>query len=331
MERLTENKIILVVRETRLEELKARFNTVSQARFYVEQLGGDFNDYEQEDAAYRRAVEQAQQQLGLLGRVQLVHRSFIPNFVFGPEDIAVAVGQDGLVANTMKYLDGQPLIGVNPDRKRYDGQLLPFVVDDLPKIVPEVFRRVRPAKSVTMAKASMNNGQTMYAVNDLFIGPKSHGSARYTINHNGQAERQSSSGVIVSTGLGSTGWFSSLIAGARGVSSALNTNFTVAAADGQKALWEEATPSVIAPGKKLRFPWDAGHLFFTVREPFPSKTSGTEIVFGKVSAEHPLALESHMPERGVIFSDGVEMDFLEFNAGAKAEIAVAERHGVLVV
>ncbi len=331
MERLTENKIILVLRETRLEELKARFNSESQARFYVEQLGGDFDDYEQENAAYRRAVEQAQQQLGLLGRVQLVHRSFIPNFVFGPEDIAVAVGQDGLVANTMKYLDGQPLIGVNPDRKRYDGQLLPFIVDDLAKIIPEVFRGVRPTKFVTMAKASMNNGQTMYAVNDLFIGPKSHGSARYTINHNGQAERQSSSGVIVSTGLGSTGWFSSLVAGACGVSSALNSNFTVATSGGQKVLWDEATPTAIAPGKKLRFPWDAGHLFFTVREPFPSKTTGVEIVFGKVSAEHPLSLESHMPERGIIFSDGVEMDFLEFNAGAKAEIAVAERRGVLVV
>jgi NAD kinase len=331
MERLTENKIILVVRETRLEELKARFNTVSQARFYVEQLGGDFNDYEQENAAYRSAVEQAQQQLGLLGRVQLVHRSFIPNFVFGPEDIAVAVGQDGLVANTMKYLDGQPLIGVNPDRKRYDGQLLPFIVDDLTKVVPEVFRGVRPTKAITMAKASLNNGQTMYAVNDLFIGPKSHGSARYTIKHNGQTEFQSSSGVIVSTGLGSTGWFSSLIAGARGVSSALNTNFTVATADGQKMLWSETASHAVTPGQKLRFPWDAGHLFFTVREPFPSNTSGAEIVFGKVSAERPLALESHMPERGVIFSDGVEIDFLEFNAGAKAEIAVAERHGILVV
>jgi NAD kinase len=331
MDRLTENKIILVVRETRLEELKARFNTASQARFYVEQLGGDFDDYEHEDESYRRVIEHAQRELGLLGRVQLVHRSFVPNFVFGPEDIAVAVGQDGLVANTMKYLDGQPLIGVNPDRKRYDGQLLPFVVDDLAKIVPEVFRRVRPTQSVTMAKASLNNGQTIYAVNDLFVGPKSHGSARYTINHNGRAERQSSSGVIVSTGLGSTGWFSSLIAGARGVYSALNSNFTVAASNGQKALWDEAAHVAIAPAKKLRFSRDAGHLFFTVREPFPSNTTGAEIVFGKVSAELPLTLESHMPERGVIFSDGVEMDFLEFNAGAKAEIAVAERHGVLVV
>lgn len=330
MERLTENKIVLVVRETRLAELKARFNTVSQARFYVQQQGGNFEDYEQEDTVYHAAVQEAQQHLGLLGRVQVVHRTLIPNFIFGPDDIAVAVGQDGLVANTLKYLHGQPLVGVNPDPSRYDGQLLPFLAKDLAKVIPEVFRRGRPTKSVTMAKASLNNGQTLYAVNDIFVGPKSHGSARYTINHEGRSERQSSSGVIVSTGLGSTGWFSSLVAGARGVSVALAAKFTVANSHGKQQAWESESTAT-AKGKKLRFAWDAKHLYFTVREPFPSKTTGVDVVFGRVAESAPLVIESHMPERGVIFSDGVEADFLDFHSGSKATIGVAERHGVLVV
>jgi NAD kinase len=320
MERLTESKIILIVRETRLEELKARFNTVSQARFYVEQLGGNFADYEQEDAAYHQAVMQAQQVLGLLGRLQVVHRTFLPNFIFGPDDIAVAVGQDGLVANTMKYLDGQPLVGVNPDPARYDGQLLPFSVKDLGQIIPEVLHKTRPIKSVTMAQASLNNGQTLYAVNDLFIGPKSHGSARYTIQHEGRTEQQSSSGVIVSTGLGSTGWFTSLITGARGVAAAFASPSTTSSA--ANARDDE---------KAVRFAWDSNYLFFTVREPFPSKTTAVNLVFGQVSAKNPLLIESRMPERGVIFSDGIEADFLEFNSGSKAEIKTAERQGRLVM
>jgi hypothetical protein len=82
---------------------------------------------------------------------------------------------------------------------------------------------------------------------------------------------------------------------------------------------------------KLCFPWEADHLFFTVREPFPSRTTGAEIVFGKVSPRSPLILESNMAERGVIFSDGMEADFLEFNSGTKAEIGVAGRRGLLVV
>ena len=200
MERLTERKIVLIVRETRLEELKARFNTVSQARFYVEQLGGDFSDYENEDAAYRKAVTDAQQSIAQFGRLQMVARSFLPNFIFGPDDLIVAVGQDGLVANTLKYLDGQLLLGVNPDPRRYDGKLLPFSVGDLKTVLPEALSDERPVKAVTMAKATLNNGQTLHAVNDLFIGPASHGSARYTLRHEKRSERQSSSGVIVSTG-----------------------------------------------------------------------------------------------------------------------------------
>src|ERR1700732_1785606 len=103
MNRLTENKIILVVRATRLADLKARFATKQQARFYVRRLGADFSDYEREDTAYQDAIREAHSALSELGRVQIVQRVMLPNFVFGPEDIVVALGQDGLVANTLKY------------------------------------------------------------------------------------------------------------------------------------------------------------------------------------------------------------------------------------
>ncbi len=317
MDRLTENKIVLVVRETRLEELKARFNTVSQARFYVEHVGGDFADYENEDSTYQAAIRLARETLSRLGRLQVLHRRFLPNFQFGPGDLVVAVGQDGLVANTLKYLDRRPLIGVNPDPARYDGQLLPFNVADLAQIVPEVFRGKRAFRSVTMAKAVLNNGQALYAVNDLFVGPKTHGSARYTLQLDQQTERQSSSGVIISTGLGSTGWLTSLITGATAVAAAFKGGM--------------ANRRKVPPVPPPRFPWDARHLFFTVREPFPSKTSGATLVFGQITAGHPLKIESHMPEHGVIFSDGIEADFLQFNAGAHATIGIAERQGLLVV
>lgn len=92
MNRLTETKIVLVVRATRLADLKARFATKSQARFYVSSLGGDFGDYESEDTFYQNAIAEAQQSLSELGRVQIVQRSFLPNFVFGPEDIVPSQG-----------------------------------------------------------------------------------------------------------------------------------------------------------------------------------------------------------------------------------------------
>jgi len=312
MERLTENKIILVIRPTRLDELVARFNTVQQAQFYIEHLGADFSDYLAEDHTYKRTVQSVESDLSTLGRVQKLDRSFLPNFLFGNSDTIVVLGQDGLVANTLKYTSSQLVIGVNPDAERWDGVLLPFRPRDIPVIVMEVFSNKRPVKEVTMAKAVLNTGETLYAVNDFFIGPRSHVSARYKIEVDGKQEDQSSSGIIVSTGLGSTGWLKSLLAGATAISSALShKNMKI--------------------NQRKAISWDSDFLFYTVREPFPSKTSSASIVFGKVGRRNPLLVHSQMPEHGVIFSDGIESDFLRFNSGTMATILPSERKGRLVV
>lgn len=333
MVRLTDQKIVLVTRLTRLAELVARFNTVTQARFYVEHLGADFSDYLREDETYRQALAETQALLGHVGRVQTVDRGFLPNFLFAPEDTIVTLGQDGLVANTLKYLNGQPVVGVNPDPARWDGRLLPFQVRDLLKVLPEVLKRRRPTRPVTMAKATLNNGQTMYAVNDLFIGPKSHGSARYTVRSGEARETHSSSGIIVSTGLGSTGWLKSLLTGA--VALAQSADALLAGLHGQDLFSIEASgrasPLQGRVQVKTEFAWDADYLFFTVREPFPTRTTGASLVAGRVTGAHPLILESHMAEGGVIFSDGIEKDFLEFNSGTQAVIGLAERKGLLVI
>ena len=332
MNRLTDSKIVLVTRPTRLAELVIRFNTVSQARFYIEHQGADFSDYLREDQAYHQALTVVQAVLAQAGRVQTVDRGFLPNFVFGPDDTVVTLGQDGLVANTLKYLTGQPVVGVNPDPARWDGRLLPFHAGDLAKLMPEVLQRKRPTTAVTMAKAALNNGQVLYGVNDLFIGPKSHGSARYLIRSGTESESQSSSGVIVSTGLGSTGWLKSLLTGAAAITQSAGS---VLAREAAADLFPEPRGNSKNPGKtrpavKAEFAWDADCLFYTVREPFPTKTTGASLVFGRVTAEVPLVLESRMAENGVIFSDGIEQDFLEFNSGTQAVIGLAERKGVLV-
>ncbi len=312
MQRLTENKIVLVTRRTRVDELIARFNTLQQAKFYVEHLGADFAEYLDEHNRYRAAVAEAETTLKTLGRVQMLDRSFLPNFVFGPQDTVVVLGQDGLVANTVKYLTTQSVLGVNPDPKRWDGVLLPFKTRDLMKVIPEVFAGRRGLHEVTMAKATLNNGSVLYGVNDLFIGPKTHTSARYLIQLGEKQEHHSSSGVIVSTGIGSTGWLKSLIAGAVAISS-------------------ELSHGKIKMTPKESFPWDAKYLYFIVREPFPSRISAASLVVGKITEAQPLVLTSQTPEQGVIFSDGIESDYLEFNSGTRATITLAEKRGHLVV
>lgn len=309
-------KIVLVTRQTRLEGLVQRFNTAAQARFYVTQNaqhygGSDFALYEQEHATYYGAVDELRATFQRQAKLQVIERAFLPNFLFAETDLVVTVGIDGLVVNTAKYLHGQPLIAINPDPAHIDGILLPFTVAQAPEIVRRALRGQLRVREVTMAEARLNDGQRLLAFNDLFIGVRSHISARYRLRAGGKEERHSSSGIIVATGAGSTGWLSSLFNMAQGIVAGF-------------------APGSRAP-EPVRLPWDTDRLIYVVREPFISKTSGATLVCGTITREAPLVVESEMPEGGVIFSDGVEADYLAFNAGTLATIGLAAERTQLVV
>ncbi len=303
------NKVILVIRRTRLQDLIRKYNTVQQARFYIEHMGADFSDYIREDEAYERAVSAVTRTAERYARLQRIDRDFLPNMIFGRQDIVIAVGQDGLVANILKYLDGQPLIGVNPEPDRWDGVLLPFEAGDTERVLTKILKGNGSFREITMAQARTRDGQTMLAVNDLFIGQKTHVSARYDLTWNDRRESQSSSGIIVSTGLGSSGWHRSVITQAAGIAGSFG-----GPCFGSRGL-----------------AWDERALTFVVREPFPSRRTQAGIVYGRLTEQDAFRVRSQMPENGVVFSDGMEQDAVEFNAGTEITVEIAPKRGVLVL
>ncbi|MBI3926916.1 MAG: NAD+ kinase [Armatimonadetes bacterium] len=302
------DKIVVVTRKTRLDGLVERFATAAQARFYIDHSGGDFADYQREHDCYQAALERLRRALDLGLKLQLLDRSLVPTYLFGPRDLVVTLGQDGLVANTAKYVGELPLIAVNPDPERYDGVLLPFRPETVRAAVERVLGAKARERRVTLAEAVTRDGQRLLGFNDLFIGARSHVSARYRMRLADRSESHSSSGVIVSTGAGCTGWLSSLFRMAAGL-----TRF----AGG-------------TPGTPLRLDWETRRLVFVVREPFVSLHSQADLVAGTVEGAGRLELESLMPSGGVVFSDGVESDFIEFNAGCTVSVGLAERQARLV-
>jgi NAD kinase len=305
-------KLVVVTLKTRLEELVERFNTREQARFYIEHMGLDFAEYEREHDTYQAALRLLRGQLdGLLSQTQFIERGFLPTFVFTPEDLVVTLGRDGLVVNTAKYLDGQPIVAVNPDPARIDGILLPFSPPDARGGVERVLERKARLHTITMAEVSLNDGQQLLAFNDFYLGQRTHLSSRYSLTWRRQTEEQSSSGVLVVTGAGSTGWFSS------------TQNMAAAVAS---LLLHERAPEL----PRLRLRWDDPRLAFVVREPFKSRASDVRLGAGLLEPGESLTFESHMPDGGVIFSDGVEADALAFNAGAVATVRAADRKTRLV-
>ncbi len=298
---------IIVKNKTRLETLIERFNTKAQAKFYIERQGGNFNDYVLEHETFHSSLTTLQTQLSSVIKHKIVERAFVPSYIFTEKNLIVVIGQDGLVANTAKYSKGIPLIAVNPDRQRYDGVLLPFDTSNFLFGVESVLKSDYKHKTVRFAEARLNDGQRLLAFNDLFIGASSHISARYKISFNKKTEEQSSSGLIVSTPAGSTGWLSSIFNMAYGVASMYEKNI------------------------KLKRPkLKDNDLLFAVREPFQSIRTQIGITAGIIKGQGSLSIESLMPSNGVIFSDGIENDFLKFNSGTIATIGLSKEKAILV-
>jgi len=339
--RLLPPTIAVVTQPTRLEGLVARWATRSAAKFRLKQavlheraLGAPrsrrgkgatetaaefardqeageaaFVDYEQEDRAQHDTLDRLKKELDLGYPLKFVERGYLPTFDFRGCIAVVVVGRDGLVANAAKYVGDLPIVAVNPDPQRIDGVLLPFHVRQAGQAVERAAENRAKIREVTMAEVNLNDGQRMLAFNDFFVGCQSHVSARYVLRANDRAEPQSSSGLIVSTGAGSTGWLSSVFNMAEGF-----------------AHW---TGSRLE--RRVQLAWEDARLVWVVREPFRSKQSGADLVAGWIDRGSELVVESLMPSGGVIFSDGVESDFLEFTSGTIARIQVAQQQARLVV
>jgi NAD kinase len=306
-------RIIVVTKKTPLQELISRLNSREQARFYLEQNQVSFAEYEQADAQYKRAVAAIRQQLPRALKQQFIDRDFLPTYQFDEHDLVVIIGPDGLVINTAKYLTTQPILALNPDPQRVDGVLIPFAYTEAGVWIERALQGTMKITRVSMIKATLNDGQVLYGVNDLFIGARTHISALYQLTLGRRSEQQSSSGIIVSTGVGCTGWLRSITLGAWHTAHYFSKG-------------EDRPPRP----EQLALGWESDCLWFAVREPFLSKTSQADIVFGQIAPTQELVITSHMPDYGVIFSDGIETDYLAFHSGSIARIGLAERKTHLI-
>ncbi|MEZ4399615.1 MAG: hypothetical protein R3B06_06335 [Kofleriaceae bacterium] len=190
-------KLVLVTKQTRLAQLLERWGSRGQARYAIERQGGDFDAYQREDDAYRRALATVDRDLDGCGlKRQWLERAVVPTYLFAPHDLVVTLGPDGLVANVAKYVGGQPVIALNPDPTRIDGVLARIALGQAEATVAKVCSGRARTREVTLAEATLTDGQRLLAFNDLFIGHRSHVSARYAITVGGRAEVQSSSGVV---------------------------------------------------------------------------------------------------------------------------------------
>jgi NAD kinase len=287
-------RLVFVTRKSRLVQLEEAQGTLSQAKFHLTCMGHDIDIYLDEYLELTQALATIFSALPPDQRRVNVNRMDLNSFLFAPDDVVIIVGQDGLVANTAKYIHGQVVIGINPDPSRYDGILCPHTPAALPKLLQACCRDTSHGlrlESRVQVQAQLDDGQRLSALNEVFVGHRSHQSARYQVQTSEGKERQSSSGLICASGTGSTGWAASLA---------------------RQCHCEFPLPK----------PEEACLSWF-VREPFASRTTGTQLSQGLLSDTQELRVTSEMTEGGVIFADGIETDYLPFNAGRTVTLSIA--------
>lgn len=285
-------RVVIVRRASEFQTLLARHGTRGQAAFFLKSRDQNIDDVEAVHARLQICIRQTKATVPAGWSLAEVEREDLDRFLFSNNDIIVAVGQDGLVANLAKYTDGQPVIGVTPGGGGSEGILTRFRPKAVGPLLAQVEKGSARLEQRTMVAAKLASGDGLIALNEIFIGHNSHQSARYLIRDGVRQEYQSSSGVIVATGTGATGW-------AKSIMTATHQQYALA-------------------------PEDRKAVYFA-REPWPSQTSGCELSSGEILPTSGLSITSRINEGGVIFADGIERDFLRFDWGQLVEIKLADK------
>lgn len=285
-------RAVLVERPTEYRDLLARHGTREQVRFFLQQRGLSLDEVQARHLHFEETRAQVLAAVPPDWRTSAISRDELDRFLFEPSDVVVVLGQDGLVANVAKYLGEQPVVGLNPDPERIAGALVRHRPAAAADLLADVAAGRAEIAGRTMARAATDDGQVLEALNEVFVGHVSHQSARYAITAGGRTEHQSSSGVLIATGTGATGWAAS-------VNAARGTPLTLPAAEDPALAW-------------------------FVREAWPSAFTGTSLTAGTLSGEE-LQLTCELGEGGTVFADGIEADHLELAWGQRVTVGVAER------
>lgn len=285
-------RVVVVHRRTELDELVARHGTRGQAGFFLASRGRSLDEVDERHAATRDALARVTSAIPIHWRRAEVERADLPRFLFAPDDVVAVVGQDGLVANVAKYVDGQPVIGVDPEPDRNPGVLVPHAPELFEIVLGEVAAGSARYEERAMVEASLDDGQTLVGLNELFVGHASHQSARYRLHCGGEEEPQSSSGLIVSTGTGATGWC--------------------------RSIWLQSCSGLALPE-----PTEPRLVWF-VREAWPSPATATSLVEGELEPGQTLGVVSET-DGLVVFGDGIESDRLTLSWGQRLDLRLSER------
>lgn len=185
-------------------------------------------------------------------------------------DIVISVGGDGTLITTSHLVKDTLLLGVNSDTFSSEGRLTVANRADFEEKLQRLLDNKFLIKKLTRLKTMVSDESSLpLALNEIYVGSsKLFKISRYVLRTWLGEEEQKSSGILITTGSGSTAWYRS------------------------------------AGG--IPFLGDVSEARFLVREPYRGKLTSCRITDGKIFGDRHLEVVSKMHE-GIIAIDGLEI------------------------
>jgi NAD+ kinase len=129
--------------------------------------------------------------------------------------LVLTLGGDGTFLSTAHFIDNQLILGINDNPKRSEGYLTTATLKTLDKKLQQISKNKIKIKEYTREKVNIIKKDcciiTEHALNETYFGNiNPHHPSNYKMIYKNKKESQRSSGVLITTGTGSTAWYKAM-------------------------------------------------------------------------------------------------------------------------
>ena len=131
------------------------------------------------------------------------------------KNLIISIGGDGTFLSASHFITNQLILGVNLNHNTSEGALTSVKLHKLERKLKNIFNKKYKIKTYQREKVIIHQKQkcikTEHALNETYIGNKNpHHPSNYIIKYRKKQEHQRSSGVLITTGTGSTAWYKAM-------------------------------------------------------------------------------------------------------------------------
>lgn len=201
------SRILVVNKLSMLEYDMQRLRLTYEQVLDRYQKGGA--DLERILAVHERQIEARKQAAAILNSSSLISRGEITPQLANQAQLVIALGGDNHFQYVTHFIGGAtPVLGVNSDNLKSSGALLSCGMQQLSDCLQRLREGRYRFEAWSRLRVEIDGQFAGLATCDVIIGEHARREmSRYTFEVHGSLIEQKSSGLLIATGAGSTGWF----------------------------------------------------------------------------------------------------------------------------